>query len=247
MNKSKLVAFALPLSLCLSLSFTLAACGGSDDDNGDGTPKGGTSSGGNSSTGGKTTSTSGSGGGGNTSTAGTTSNNQGGSDADPDPGPGTDLPGDKPIGDLTDDEFEGLCKDIAKQVDDLHIEDTTCRIGGIVAALLSAPKNDADAQAACKASYDSCVAEPDDSTESCDKPGATCTATIDEFNACLADLKDILGDIKDSVPSCDTLKLTDLTSLAILGAATMNPASCETYEQKCPDGPKAGIETSAAP
>lgn len=234
MKKSKMGVLSVALPLSLGLSLALSACGGSDSDgNGNG---GGTSSGGTKSNSGGTKSNAG---GTDSSSAGTSSKaGSGGSgNSTSNPDNGTDIPGDTPLSDLTDDQVDQLCNDFSERFSGSEFDDTACRMGGVFSAILA--KSDAEAQQLCKTAYDECKASPPETNETCDKPSAECTATVDELNACLDDSTKAFGDLGDALPSCDTLKLSDIAALFTQFGSVMDPASCATYQEKCPDGPQA--------
>jgi hypothetical protein len=232
MKKSKMGVLSVALPLGLGLSLALSACGGSDSDgngNAGGTAgAGGTkaTSGGSGSSAAGMSSKAGSSGSG-TGTNGGTGNN---------PGNGGDVPGDTPLSDLTDDQVDQLCEDFGERFSGAEFDDTACRMTSVFSAILA--QSDEQAQQLCKMAYDECKASPPDTTESCEKPGAECTATVDELNACLDDINETFGSLGDAIPSCDTLKLTDVAGLFAQFGSFMNPESCATYEEKCPDGPQ---------
>ncbi len=243
MKKSKLGALSVALPLGLGLSLALAACGGSSDNDGNDGGSGGSSAAGKANSGGTNASAAGtSSKAGTTSTGGTTGT--GGKSTNP--GNGTDVPGDTQLGDLTDDQFEQLCEDFSEKFSGEEFEDANCRLAGVLSAILA--QTDEEAQLSCKSAYDDCKSSPPAATEGCEKPGPECTATVDEMNACMADLEGTLGSFNDAIPSCDTLKRTDIATLFTqFGGGSMLPASCETYQEKCPDGPMVDTGTDVMP
>jgi hypothetical protein len=235
MKKSKLGALSLALPVSLALS--LAACGGSDTDNGGSGASGG---GAKSTSGGSTSTNGGTPSGGSSSKAGSSgTGDKGGST-----GSGTDVPGNTPLSDLTDDQFEQLCDDFSERFSGAQYDDTACKLNAVFSSIFA--QSDEEAQQLCKTSYDNCKASPSDNTQSCEKPGSECTATVDEMNACLDEVSEIFGGLTQALPSCDTLKVSEVTSL-LLQIGTSTPASCATYEEKCPDGPQAPGADDAMP
>lgn len=230
MMKSKMGVLSLALPLGLGLSLALSACGGSDSD-GNGNAAGTSGAGGTkSNTGGSGSSTAGtSNKAGNSSTGGT-----GGTSSNP--GNGSDVPGDTPLSDLTDDQVDQLCDDFSERFSGATFDETGCRLSAVFSAILA--QTDEEAQELCKASYDECKAMPADTGDSCEKPGADCMATVDELNACLDDANEAFGTLGDALPSCDTLKRSDVAGLFTQFGSFMNPESCATYEEKCPSGPQ---------
>ena len=241
MKKRSRMALWAGLPIGLSLALGVVACGGNDS-GGDTTDTAGstaTGNGGASSTGGSGASTAGSSSkAGSTSTAGSTgtagSGMGSGGDFD------TGLPADKPISTLTDAEITGLCS----KFDDFYskgavatgLKDFSCTFSGIFAALLGGADTDAAAQAACKTAYDACIAAPSETTSSCSKPSATCTATVGEVEACTNDSAKYVAQLGDLLPSCAELTLADLMDMGA-DMTPAEPASCTTLEMKCPDGP----------
>lgn len=244
MKKRNLVAlrnclFCLPMGL--GLAFGVVACGGEDSGGTNTGGSAGASSGGSSSAmGGGTGKAGASNTAGSNSSAGSsnTAGSNSGSPGDLDTG----LPADKPLSDLTDAEITGLCSKFDQFYStgsfSMNIEEFTCRFSGVFAAALSGADTDAAARTACKAAYDSCVAEPAETTDECGKPTGMCTATVAELEACANDSAKAVEQLTSSFPTCAELTLADLMDLGGGDeAAPQNPASCTTFEMKCPGGP----------
>jgi hypothetical protein len=239
----RIYSFCLPVGLGLGLG--VVACGGSDSGSpntggGAGTSSGGSSSAGSSATAGGTGKAGGSntggtnGSAGNSNTAGSNSSSPGDLD--------TGLPGTKPLSDLTDAEIAGLCNKFDEFYSTgsvgMDLEDFSCRFSGLLAAAFAGAETDAAARAACKATYDSCVAAPAETTSECGKPSGMCTATVAELEACANDSAKALQQLTSSFPTCAELTLADLMDAGGGGDdPPQNPASCTTLEMKCPDGP----------
>jgi hypothetical protein len=176
MQTLKIRTFALGMPLAVALSLCVA-CGGSSDNDDDKMGQGGTGSmsNGGSSAGGGTKAGSGNSSGSGNSTAGTGSNTAGtGSGGDF----STDVPGDKPLGELSDGELDQLCDDIAEHISTSSFADSqlefSCRLSGMLTALFGGAETDAALQAACKVAYDACKAMPEEpATGECEKPDAS--------------------------------------------------------------------------
>ena len=230
--KSRFVCLGLSLSLCV-------ACGGSDGGNGNtgGSSGSGNPSAGSGNPGAGSGNLSGSGSGGSgPSAAGAASTNSGSFSSG--------LPGDKQLGSLTDDEAAALCKKLSEYFADgsavsKSFEEVTCRLGSVVLATFGSPDTDAALQASCKSFYDSCVASPTMSSESCGKADASCTATAAEYEACVNDSVKQIGQLGTAVPSCDQLTLASAATVFAGGAST-SPASCQAVSTKCPNAPTSG-------
>jgi hypothetical protein len=229
--KSVFVCLGLSLSLC-------AACGGSDGGNGNpggssgsGNPGAGTgNSGGHGPQGGGGTGGSGPG------AAGAATTNSGTFSSG--------LPGDKQLGSLTDDEAAALCQKLSEYFADgsavsKSFEEVTCRASSVILALFGAPTTDAALQASCKTFYDSCVAAPTTSSESCGKPDASCTATAGEYDTCVNESVKQIGTLGTAVPSCEQLTLASAATV-FAGSASASPASCQAVSAKCPNAPTSG-------
>lgn len=217
-------------SLCLAV-----ACGGSDSK--DAMSTGGSGGRGGNASSASSAGSSGSGGGGkagSSSTGGTTGNPPGGGDFS------TDLPGDKPLSDLTPDEVEQLCG----AIDEFYstgsvaadIQEFGCRTSAVFVTLFASPATEEEARSACQSAYDSCQAEPSTGTDTCSDPGPGCTATVAEFEACTNDSIVYFDEAAQALPACSELTLDDLAGGGG-GQEPTTPASCELLRAKCPDGP----------
>ena len=88
-----------------------------------------------------------------------------------------------------------------------------------------------------KVAFDACKATPEEpATGECEKPDASCTATVTELEACLADTTAGLEDLSEQVPSCAELTL-DSVGMMPTTMEPAEPASCVTLDMKCPDSP----------
>jgi hypothetical protein len=239
MKKRNFVALRICVPIGFSLALGVVACGGSDSSNANtggsaGTSNGGSSSAGSSATAGGTSKAGGSNTAGSNGSAGSNSGSPGGLD--------TGLPADKPISELTDAELAGLCSKFDEFYTTgsvgMDLNEFSCRFGGIFAAALAGADTDAEAQAACKSTYDACVAAPTETTEMCSKPTGVCTATVAELEACANDSAKAVQQLTSAFPACAELTVADLTDLGGGGdTAPQDPASCTTFQMKCPGGP----------
>ncbi|HEX2670237.1 MAG TPA: hypothetical protein VHM25_05165 [Polyangiaceae bacterium] len=242
--KSAFVCLGLSLSLCV-------ACGGSDDSKGStagdagtgnpgagsgnpgagsGNPGAGSGNSGGGSGGGSSGGSGPSAGGAPTTTSGTFSSG---------------LAGDKQLGSLTDDEAASLCQKLSEYFADgsavsRNFEEVTCRVSSVLFSAFGGAETDAALQASCKTFYDSCVAAPTMSSESCKKPDASCTATTGEYEACVNDSVKQISQLGSAVPTCDQLTIASAGALFTGGSASASPASCQAVSAKCPDAPSSG-------
>ena len=232
--------FCLPVGLGLVLG--VVACGGSDSSSPNTGGGAGTSSGGSSAMAGSSSNAGSSNATGGSNTGGTGSSNTAGSNTGSPGDLHTGLPANKPISDLTDAEIAGLCSKFDEFYSTgsvgMNLEEFTCRFSGIFAAALAGAETDAAARAACKMTYDSCVAAPVETTSKCGKPSGMCTATVAELEACANDSAKAVQQLTSSFPTCAELTLAELMDMGGGGDDTpQNPASCTTFQMKCPDGP----------
>ncbi|CAN99234.1 putative secreted protein [Sorangium cellulosum So ce56] len=185
----------------LMVGLALVACG----DDGEGSNPSGTSS------------TSGTGGtdgtGGNGGTDGTGGNGgDGGTD-----GTGGDLGGDlddKQLGDLTDEESQAVCDEIAASASDISKEDA-CEFAGLVAAALGG--------ADCATAKEECMNDPEEPSEEGMCPTdqfAGCTATVAEYKACTGAQIEFI---------------TSLTCESTLDPSAEPPPECQALSEKCPE------------
>jgi hypothetical protein len=228
------LAVKLPVGLSLALA---VACGGDDEAEPDGASGSAGSSASGSSNAGSTNNNAGS-----ANTNGGSGNASGGSSSSGG-GFSSSVSGDKPLSELTDAESTQVCKDLDSYYESSglfdNLKEFNCRFAGMFAAAFAAPTTDAQARAACSEAYDECAAAPAEPTsQECTKPSASCTATVSELEACISDSTAVLSEVNDVFPSCAELTLADLEdSGSEPGEPQMSPASCESFEMKCPDGP----------
>ncbi|MCB9569223.1 MAG: hypothetical protein H6710_18760 [Myxococcales bacterium] len=139
------------------------------------------------------------------------------------------LPGNKQIGELSDDEQKEACENVAdyydKKIGEEKLKDFACVTAGVFAAALSGGD-----VAICEAAYMDCLAAPDDGTmddTTCEvsNDAPSCTATVAEYDDCLEEQVDALKDFLDGY-SCAT------------AASSMLPETgpaCMALAQKCPE------------
>jgi hypothetical protein len=172
------------------------------------------------------------------------------------------LPGDRSYAGVTDADIGTLCEAWANYVIG-PVRGAFCksRVWGAAAAALNdaeamgcGPGNpcieftDADAQKACADAETACErpASADEVVTHCDfqKPTPGCTATVSEFEACVAEYF-VIMDESFSGFSCSTLTVAELKASA--GRPPSSPAgnytACKTFNDKCP-GAFAGTSVS---
>lgn len=205
------------------------ACGGSDDNGGGGTAgKGGSGTAGSNNSAGSNSSGSGTGG------SGTASTGSGGGTGSGTPGKvDSGAPDNTPASELTDEQFDALCKSLGQTAGAVLGEDAkkaTCGFAAYFATTLSGAMGDA-AAAACKMAYDECLADPEETTDDeCTKPSSSCTATVGEIETCLNDTIVQSKAAFAELPGCD-----DLGKEFETPAESQPPASCQVVQEKCPE------------
>ena len=151
----------------------------------------------------------------------------------------TSVPSSQQLGSLSDADTTKLCNDIKSYQTSLNsqLKALSCKTSGLFGAAFAQPATDAEAQSACKTAYDKCVAAPaqSDGDDACTPPPASCTATVGELTACMNDLPGYITSASNAIPSCASLKLSDLMSTTDPSDSVKEPASCTSYEAKCPD------------
>jgi hypothetical protein len=163
--------------------------------------------------------------------------------------------GNKPLNTLSDAEVATLCKNAdAYFSSSPDIKEANCRTAGVFAVAFTASvgATDKQLQDACQTVYNQCIKAPASSSGgdggtsngTCNKPPASCTATVDQMTACLNELT---ATLKNSVPACNTLTVASLGASANPpdgGSDTTGPA-CKAYEAACPDMVGVGGATGA--
>jgi hypothetical protein len=170
--------------------------------------------------------------------------------------------GSKPLGQLSDADSKALCTQtltyLSAQLSGPSFVELECRAVGVGLASFSgvgsstgANATDAQIQATCQAGYALCKASPPDAgvtsfgsdggspADSCAnamKPDPACTATVDQYTACV---NESFATVQNTYPPCNQLtkaKLAMLTS-PDAGAPGGNGASgpaCQAFEAACP-------------
>jgi hypothetical protein len=153
------------------------------------------------------------------------------------------LPKDETVGALSDADAQKLWHALAQYVaSDPGIRSAECRLAGIGAAVGAAflgTASDTDLENACTRMESACLnASPnaDAATTTCHKPTGTCDVTVGEFETCLSDTLAALKHAVSTLPSCSTLRASDLGTGSGAGPTLQSPASCQVVNQKCPGG-----------
>jgi hypothetical protein len=211
--RNGLIGLVVPM--VLACATVIAGCSNND---GGGGGTGGSSSGGSGGTGGVLGS-GGSGGGGSSGSSVTT------------------LSGTQALNALTADEAAKLCDDTYAYFASAIPQATGCKWKGLSYATSSSAPTDEKLQSNCTTKETSCLgATP---TEVWPNPGcndlpSTCTATVAEYSACIADEVASFITTVDGFVSCADFT-TDGTTVIWDFMGAEPPASCSSLATKCPD------------
>lgn len=160
----------------------------------------------------------------------------------------TSVPGDKPLGSLTDAELATLCSDGANFAANPAIAMDGCRLSAFLStaltALFSPDATDASLQMSCAETYNQCLNPSVDggagsadagAGSTCMRPPANCTATVAEYTACINDETAQTHAAASTVPNCSSVTLSNVAprdggTTALTPTA---PTSCQVVQSKC--------------
>lgn len=149
---------------------------------------------------------------------------------------GSANPGEPTLESLTPDELEELCADARASFDAAGGTETlgelACRTAGVFAALLFEPSTDAELQQLCRETYDECVAEPVELDDDCEESVTTCSATVAELEACVAEYPTYFEQLEMGMPPCSELTLANFE--AALSFEPEPTPACSVLWDKCP-------------
>jgi hypothetical protein len=174
----------------------------------------------------------------------------------------TSVPGEKPLGSLSNSELATLCGDFAKFAADPTNKVDTCRLSAIVetafTAIFTTGATDSSLQMSCAQTYDQCLnpivdggagsAEAGAASAdagagtidagagvSCMRPPANCTATVAEETACINDQTAQTHALASKVPACSSVTLASVapTDGGTSTTTLTEPASCQLLQSKC--------------
>jgi hypothetical protein len=160
----------------------------------------------------------------------------------------TSVSGSKSLNTLTAAEKTQLCNDSGAYAGRVLSKANACKaiafLGGIFAD--PPPQTDAEAQAACMTTYNQCLAAPaTGGTNTCDDIPANCTATVDQYSACLSEGVAAASQTFAAFPSCNmvTLMSNPGGSGGSGGTSTPTSAACMAFQAACPgfDVPSPGM------
>ena len=222
--------------IVLASTLTIAGCSSSSGEKAGGS--GGSSSGGQtvgtggSSSGGQTVGT-----GGNSSKGGTVgtggSSSNGGTMAGGAGGGGsvTSVSGGKTLGSLTPSEATQLCQDTSAYFGKNISPATLCKEAGLGFSVSSSAPTDAQLEQNCSGREAECL-QGGPAIANCTAISANCTATVDQYSACITDRVAAFNQQVNALPSCATVTLPDLAAVWDFMTGAL-PASCTPVTDKC--------------
>ena len=171
---------------------------------------------------------------------------------------------DKPLGTVNGPEAQAVCTATQTWTREAIAQEKqqqlTCRVTATLAAALGAGlggggtpgtggvPSDAQLRMTCQVAYDRCLLAPA-ATEmgppTCQAFPAGCTATVGEYEACLTDIPPFVDSTLTTLPSCESLSLVAILSLANLTSTL--PETCKTFQSKCRGAAIGGLPPVGAP
>jgi hypothetical protein len=136
------------------------------------------------------------------------------------------------LGSLSAGDAQKVCESLSTWMKDNlagDIKEMSCRLAGFTASQIA---SSAQKQTACTTAYDQCMKQPAESSEptDCNKPSASCKATVGELEACINEISPFMKQVFGSFPSCAQIASgsapTPPTNL-------QPPASCTSLQSKC--------------
>jgi hypothetical protein len=158
---------------------------------------------------------------------------------------------DKPLGTVSGPEAQAVCDATQAWSRESIAQDKqkllTCRLTATFAAALGAglggmgggtgglgAVNETQLRMTCQTAYDTCTAAPtpaETGPPMCQAFPAGCTATVGEYEACLNDVPAFVDKTLETLPTCETLNLIAILSLANI--TNTLPDTCKTFQMKC--------------
>lgn len=150
--------------------------------------------------------------------------------------PVTTLSGTKAVNALTPAEATQLCDDSYAYFGTSIPKATTCKWKGLAFGASSSAPTDAQLQSNCSSKESSCqqLSDPWADNPGCNELPASCTATVNDYSACIRDEVTAFMQLVNGFPMCAMLMRSNASDIltAIAGAP---PASCAALMNTCPD------------
>jgi hypothetical protein len=150
--------------------------------------------------------------------------------------PVTTLSGSKALNTLTAAETEQLCNDSYAYFGTAIPKATTCKWKGLAFGASSSAPTDAQLQSNCSSKESSCqqVADPWADNPGCNELPASCTATVNDYSACIRDEVTAFLQLVNGFPMCAMLARSNASDI-LTAIAGNPPASCGSLMDTCPD------------
>ena len=151
----------------------------------------------------------------------------------------TGLCADAPLNALTDAEVSRLCTDTGAYIAGSITRATGCKYVAIIAAASNSSPTEEELQAACAGSEDSCnqddtIMGPGGGTL-CGQIPATCTATVEQYSACVMDEAVVFEQGASELVSCSMLTFGNLSTAYDVPTAASDAPTCMEIKMACPN------------
>jgi hypothetical protein len=147
----------------------------------------------------------------------------------------TGVPGDKPVDQLTDAEFQTFCADVARSDVFQEVAAEGCRFTSLLTlVLLPDPlASDSELRSQCALLEAECRAQ----MVTCTRTSTPCAATVSQYTTCVADSARALVLFLPNQPTCSNLtraSLDDFSARYGMNTVLPTPDSCAAIEPLCP-------------
>jgi hypothetical protein len=150
----------------------------------------------------------------------------------------TNLCGAAALNTLSMGEALQLCSDTSAFIASAIGRESGCKYLGIVAAASNSSPTEEQLQAACSVSEDACN---EDATIAgagantlCGQIPPTCTATVEQYSACVTDEAELFDQEASELFSCSMLTFGNLSTVYDVPMAASAVPSCMTIKAACP-------------
>ena len=144
----------------------------------------------------------------------------------------TDLNGTQTIGSLSSSDAAKLCNDTYVYFGKTLSQADLCKWAGLAYAVSSSASSDSILQRNCKSQESVCL-QAGPAAAKCDPIPASCSVTVAQYSACIADQADAFNKAIKDLPGCSTATLPDLEGVWNYMTGDL-PDSCAPLSNKCP-------------
>ena len=152
------------------------------------------------------------------------------------------------LGSLSPTDSAKLCSDTYAYFGRGISQSTLCKWAGLTYGVSSSAPSDSQLEQNC-ASQEAACEKAGPAAASCSALPADCSATVGQYNACIADEVNALSSGVAALPACATVTLNDLAGVWTLITGDP-PASCASLTNACPTlelpAPHSGTDSTAA-